>query len=265
MTAAASSIFIHDQPSKPKKRRLYQVGRVEMNSRPPESEELLSSTSTSMEWINCATPDLKLPRTKDLLVNGQTVKVKHCDTCLLYRPPRASHCSICYNCVQRFDHHCPWVNQCIGITTYESFRYRYDKKENSYNQGIFRNLREISLSKTPLALVNFREWVIEEDDTLMGSISHKFHGDIFSPKAIIDIELRKDGSFPFPVALQKIDCNGINDNLKKERDGNIKFDPFLFPNAQELKEPQQRPRNKEYMANDVRYKRASSAVLQIWR
>nr|GEX24098.1 probable protein S-acyltransferase 7 [Tanacetum cinerariifolium] len=211
-------------------------GIIPRNTHPPKPE----TADQGIEIGSGQTPQLRLPRIKEVTVNGMTVKVKYCDTCMFYRPPRCSHCSICDNCVERFDHHCPWVGQCIGRrnyrfffmfvssatllciyvfsfcwvyvirimhsentsiwraliktpasivliiytflsvwfvggltvfhlylistnqSTYENFRYRYDRTENPYNIGFLGNFMEVFWNSIPPSKNNFRAWVQKE-------------------------------------------------------------------------------------------------------
>lgn len=65
-----------------------------------------------------------LPKTlkqRTLVLKGRLFRFKYCKTCCIFRPLGTSHCHECNNCVERYDHHCPWIGNCVGRNNYKYF------------------------------------------------------------------------------------------------------------------------------------------------
>ena len=73
-------------------------------------------------------------------------------------------------------------------TTYENFRYRYDRRANPYHKGVVENFKEIFCSSIPPSKNNFRAMVPKEPSLPTRSVG----GGFMSPnmgKAVDDIEM----------------------------------------------------------------------------
>ncbi|KAK8672020.1 hypothetical protein V6N13_110397 [Hibiscus sabdariffa] len=282
-------------------------GIIPRNTKAPEPSSGDAKQGHPWDWAKNK-PTLKIPKLKEVtLKNGKRVKVKFCETCMLYRTPRASHCSICNNCVQKFDHHCPWVGQCIGLrnypfficfissstalciyvfscswihilrqprglwcamsgdilsvflivycflavwfvggltvlhfyliwtnqvihlclncfvnpyghvsqfnsintvnllalqsdqTTYESFRYRYDTKQNPFNKGVVGNFKDVFLTRIPPSQLKLRAWATEDDNLSLKVKDNKSDN--------------MDG-VRYPTHWHKFNYDGVDNNLK---------------------------------------------------
>uniref|UniRef100_A0A0N4ZNI2 Palmitoyltransferase n=1 Tax=Parastrongyloides trichosuri TaxID=131310 RepID=A0A0N4ZNI2_PARTI len=46
---------------------------------------------------------------------------RFCHHCMIIKPDRTHHCSTCKTCIVKFDHHCPWINNCVMFTNYKYF------------------------------------------------------------------------------------------------------------------------------------------------
>lgn len=47
--------------------------------------------------------------------------LQFCTRCDGFKPPRAHHCKVCKRCCYKMDHHCPWINNCVGHDNHKFF------------------------------------------------------------------------------------------------------------------------------------------------
>jgi len=48
-------------------------------------------------------------------------QLKDCKNCKVPKIVRSHHCQICGYCVFKMDHHCPWINNCVGLNNHRYF------------------------------------------------------------------------------------------------------------------------------------------------
>lgn len=51
----------------------------------------------------------------DKLKKRNVMLTRLCHSCRCLRPLRAKHCRVCNRCVSYFDHHCPFIYNCVGL------------------------------------------------------------------------------------------------------------------------------------------------------
>ncbi|XP_060539527.1 palmitoyltransferase ZDHHC3 isoform X1 [Pantherophis guttatus] len=84
--------------------------------------------------------------------------VYKCPKCCSIKPDRAHHCSVCKRCIRKMDHHCPWVNNCVG--------------ENNQKYFVLFTMYIALISLHALIMVGFHFlYCLEEDWTKCSSFS----------------------------------------------------------------------------------------------
>ncbi|XP_039888900.1 palmitoyltransferase ZDHHC23-A-like [Simochromis diagramma] len=91
------------------------------NSHSHSQEDKKESTQVNNGSIQSAASPSGTPAELQTPKEGLGANWSRCPLCKIMRPPRAGHCRTCGSCVQRLDHHCIWINSCVGQANHRSF------------------------------------------------------------------------------------------------------------------------------------------------
>ena len=82
--------------------------------------ELLDPADPELRAKNSTKPVPEFDREK----HAHVIENGRCHLCnITISSQRTKHCSACNKCVHVFDHHCKWLNQCIGQRNYKWFGF----------------------------------------------------------------------------------------------------------------------------------------------
>ncbi|KZS89519.1 zf-DHHC-domain-containing protein [Sistotremastrum niveocremeum HHB9708] len=80
--------------------------------------------SITLDPGSCPKPanDAELKSTiEDLASEGRLNGQSFCVECMARKALRSKHCKVCGKCTARFDHHCPWIWNCVGVNNHRQF------------------------------------------------------------------------------------------------------------------------------------------------
>jgi palmitoyltransferase len=78
-------------------------------------------TLLSLLVTNCKDPGYISNRVDFMELLEKFDATQLCPECETLRTIRSRHCNVCHRCVERFDHHCPWINNCVGVYNHNWF------------------------------------------------------------------------------------------------------------------------------------------------